>query len=166
MGLYSNYGPDDDSTISLNQLGRIEQHQEELQAQIEDEVDRDHFRFYGKFKDSAIFDVIDFSEIITDAYDNSAKIPTIYEWLSKNEDFQDACHQLDASFEPNSASIKHLIFQTNDQNFNDLLDLIDQLFEDESFDIHYFDDDFQFVYDLNNTDDLHALAEEYYDGSY
>ena len=50
MGLYSNYGPNDDVSISLDKLSRIERHQQNIQANIEEEVKEDHFRFYGKFK--------------------------------------------------------------------------------------------------------------------
>ena len=53
---------------------------------------------------------------------------------------------------------------SDDDNYQSLLDLADQIFANSNLDIHYFDDDFVFVYDLNDNDDLHDLADQYNEG--
>lgn len=163
MSLYSNYDPDDDSTMSLKQLERIEQRQANLQAEFEDQVQRDHFRFYGKFNNQTEFDVTDFGEILSEAYENNAELPQIYNWLIQQADFQQVCQKL-TSQSITVRAVQKLIFQTTDENYQNLLDLAQQIFDENNIDIHQFEDDFTFIYDLDNVDDLRALADEYYEG--
>lgn len=163
MSLYSNYGPDDDSTMSLKQFERIEQRQANLQAEFEDQAQRDHFHFYGKFNNQTEFDVTDFGEILSEAYENNAELPQIYNWLIQQADFQQVCQKL-TSQSITVRAVQKLIFQTTDENYQNLLDLVQQIFDENNIDIHQFEDDFTFIYDLDNVDDLRALADEYYEG--
>lgn len=163
MSLYANYGPDDNTTMSSRQVARIEQKQAELQAQYEDEVQRDHYRFYGKFNNQTEFDVTDFGEILSEAYENNAKLPQIYNWLIQQADFQQI-YQKQTSQPITVQDVQKLIFQTTDENYQNLLDLAQQIFDENNIDIHQFEDDFTFIYDLDNVDDLRALADEYYEG--
>lgn len=163
MSLYANYGPDDDTTLSSRQVARIEQRQAQLQAQYENDVQNDHYRFYGAFTNHHEFDVMDFSEILNEAFENNAQLPATYDWLSSNPAMQRACQAIDP--QPLTGKLlKHLIFATTDQNFQTLLDLADQIFANSNHDIHYLADDFVFIYDLKDQDDLHALADQYYKG--
>lgn len=163
MSLYANYGPDDDTTLSSRQVARIEQRQAELQAQYEDDVQRDHYRFYGAFTNHREFDVMDFSEILTEAFENNAQLPETYAWLAAAPTMQTACQAIDT--QPLTGELlQQLIFETTDDNYQDLLDLTDEIFTKDNHDIHDFDDDFDFIYDLDDQDDLHALADQYYEG--
>lgn len=163
MSLYSNYGPDDDNTMSLNQLERIEQRQVDLQAEFEDQVQRDHFRFYGKFNNQTELDVTNFGEILSEAYESNAELPQTYNWLIQQTAFQQDCQKL-ISQQITVQAVQKLIFQTTDENYQNLLDLAQQIFDENDIDIHQFEDDFTFIYDLDNLDDLRALADEYYEG--
>lgn len=163
MSLYANYGPDDDSTMSSRQVARIEQKQAQLQAQYEDDVQRDHYRFYGAFTNHHKFDVIDFSEILEEAFEYDAQLPETYAWLATNPIMQAACQAIDDR-PLTSERLHQLIFETTDDNYQDLLDLADDIFVSDNHDIHDFDDDFDFIYDLNDNDDLHDLADKYYEG--
>lgn len=163
MSLYANYGPDDDSTMSSRQVARIEQKQAQLQAQYEDDVQRDHYRFYGAFNNHHEFDVMGFSEILIEAFENDAQLPEVYAWLVNDSDMQAACQTIDS--QPlTSKLLQHLIFESSDDNYQSLLDLADQIFANSNHDIHYFGDDFVFIYDLDDNDDLHDLADQYYEG--
>lgn len=162
MSLYANYGPDDDTTLSSRQVARIEQKQAQLQAQYEDDVQRDHYRFYGAFNNHYKFDVIDFSEILEEAYGYDAQLPETYAWLAANPIMQAACQKLD-KHPLTSELLQQLIFETTDDNYQDLLYSADDIFVSDNHDIHDFADDFDFIYDLDDQDDLHALAEKYYE---
>lgn len=162
MSLYANYGPDDDTTMSSRQVARIEQKQAQLQAQYESDVQRDHYRFYGAFTNHHEFDVIDFSEILEEAFEYDVQLPETYAWLAANPVMQAACQKID-KHSLTSERLHQLIFETTDDNYQDLLDLADDIFVSDNHDIHDFDDDFNFIYDLDDQDDLHALAEKYYE---
>lgn len=162
MSLYANYGPDDDSTMSARQVARIEQKQAQLQAQYEDDVQRDHYRFYGAFNNHHKFDVIDFSEILEEAFEYDAQLPETYTWLAADPNMQAACQAIDD--QPlTSERLHQLIFATTDDNYQDLLDLADDIFVSDNHNIHDFDDDFNFIYNLDDQDDLHDLADKYYE---
>lgn len=162
MGLYSNYGPDDNSTMSLNKLARIENHQEDTQANIEEEVKEDHFRFYGKFKGlDEEFDTDDAYELldyVIDNLDSQSAIKFITDLIELV--WSDDWKNFGNTPEKVAETLVHSGYSDDD------LDQIYNLLNDSEFDIHDLDNYFEFVYDLNDQDDFEELCEKYYDGTY
>lgn len=162
MGLYSNYGPDDNSTISLDKLARIENRQENIQDNIEEEVEDDHFRFYGKFKGlDEEFDTYDAYELLEYAIDNLASKVAINFLtdlikLAWNNDLKKFGHTPEHVAET----------LVNHGYSDDYLDQIYDILNESNFAIHDLDNYFGFVYDLNDQDDFEELCEKYYDGTY
>lgn len=162
MGLYSNYEPDDNSTISLEKLARIEKRQENIQDNIEEEVKDDHFRFYVKFKElDEEFDTYDAYELLEYAIDNlNSKVAinflTDLIKLVWNSNWKKFGH-----------TPEHVAETLVNHGYSD--DYLDQIYEilnESNFDVHDLDNYFEFVYDLNNQDDFEELCEKYYDGTY
>ena len=162
MGLYSNYGPNDDVSISLDKLSRIERHQQNIQANIEEEVKEDHFRFYGKFKGfDKEFDTCDAYELLDYAIDNldsqsAIKFITDLIELVWSDDWK--------KFGPTPEKVAETLVHSGYSD--DDLDQIYNLLNDSEFDIHDLDNYFEFAYDLNDQDDFEELCEKYYDGTY
>ena len=162
MGLYSNYGPDDNSTMSLNKLSRIERHQEDIQANIEEEVKEDHFRFYGKFKGlNEEFDFDDTYELLDYAIDN----------LDSKVAINFSTDSIKLVWDNNWKKFGHTPGHVAETLVNygysdDYLDQIYDILDESNFDIHYLDNYFEYVYDLNDQDDFEELCEKYYDGTY
>lgn len=167
MSLYANYGPDDDADMPLSQVDRINANHTALQNQIEDEIHNDHFRFYGEFKTykpSMIkykeFDELDFSDVIDDAIqvDASKSIAPLLEDLYE---YDQKAYQRFGIY--NAPQFIRALFTGNDNIYNKLLDQIQTTFDHQQINISDYDDCFAFIYDLENEDDLHNLAEEYYE---
>lgn len=177
MSLYANYMPEpEQQDLTLSQAARIESRQENLQAQYESEVQQDHFRFYGQFKNGHEFDVMDFSEILLEVAENNDdsdhlldSVLPIYEWIKSIPEFLDNFHNCSDIDNPTPTQIHHVIFDDDisDNDYQNLLSLIDDTFNDQvnnhNFSIHEFDDSFNFIYDLKDNDDLHDLADQYYE---
>lgn len=162
MGLYTNYGPIDDSNLTLRQMDRIEHHQEMIQAQIEDEIKHDHFRFYGYLANHREIDEDSITEMLTNM-DPDTELPHA-------TDLCDDLVQLPALQRLGLHTGQSLVrfIAAGDQvpydRWDQTLDYVDQSFDIQGLTLS----DYPFlehVYDLKNQDDFEELAEQYYAGN-
>lgn len=159
MGLYYNYFPLTEPTLTMHQIDQLEQRQLRIQAQIAADLKHDHARFYGTLLNGREINAATIAELLVDL-DPVTELPQV----------ADLCHdlvQLPAlqrqGFHNGQALLRFIAAgdQVPDADWYPVLDYIDQSFDWYERSTHNYAL-IENVYDLHDPDDFKVLAEDYY----
>ena len=163
MSLYGNYYPDN-ADLTFDQMNKIEGHYQMIADECEDKVKEDYDTLTAVLKDGTTLSGEDLGDLLVQnlSKDNFKQLLPVLNDVYK-EDTE--------SF--NSFGIysgkelgQFIIDKVHDLNYSDY-DNFCQAISESEIDLHDYPKVFKHIYDLNDEDDLHTLAEqEYKDGNY
>ena len=159
MGLYHNYFPLTEPTLTMRQIDRLEQRQLRIQAQIAADVKHDRARFCGTLSNGREINVETISELLVDL-DPVTELPQVIDLLHDLVQLPLLQRQ---GFHTGQALRQFISSgdQVPDADWYPVLDYLDQSFDWYERSTHNYVL-IENVYDLHDPDDFKQLAEDYY----